>query len=171
MIVWNIVTKSKLNGNDTDESMRFNVIFSSWVQSNRRSNLSLDNTSFLGVMQHFLFLCIEHIKRAWICSIFYIKLTDPECSLISLNSTVTAHSTLHLLVAHFATFIVEHCCINNFGFNDWEAFCQIFESLSHLFDSSFRVNLRIRRVQLLSMILLDLDNLVDKAPLWEHCAH
>lgn len=149
--------------------MRFDVILTCWIQSYRWSDFSLNHTALLGMMKHLLLPRIENIQSTWIGSIFYIKLTNPECSLISLYSTMTTDTSFHFFMTNLASLVIKDCRISNFSLNNRKTFSQIFECSSHLLDSSFWINLRIRGIQLLRIVFLYLNCLMNLTQFRKYC--
>ena len=134
--------------------MRFQIILSSCIESDSRANFSLNGASFLGMQQHFLFFLIEHIQRAGIRWVFHLELTNPKGILFDFNFAVRTNGSFKFFMTNFASLVVKNCSLFDSSFNNWETFGQVFQSWSHLLNSSFWVDLRVWRVKFFRMVFL-----------------
>ena len=77
--------------------------------------------------------------------------------------------TFKFFMTNFAPLIIKNWGFINSSLNDREAFSKVFQGLSHLTDSSFRIYLWIRRIELFRVILC-FHFLVESIDFWKNCA-
>lgn len=134
--------------------MRFHIILSSCVESDSWANFGFNGASFLGMQQHLLLFLIKHIQRADISWVFDFELANPEGILFYFNFAVRTNWSFKFFMANFASLVVKNCSLFDSSFNNWETFCKVFQSWSHLLNSPFWVNLRVWRVKFFRMVFL-----------------